>query len=427
MTNNSKNKVELKTELKEKTDNFVSQNKELFANLSKEEITEKKKERAKKFREENRDLLDGYKILKNGEVVDKDFLENKLEKFKEEKREYYKEQSKSSDYHRDSWSSDQFIVSPNKKIVVYRVKRTYESYRPGRHQDYNWLKVKNFETGEEKDILSLIKHFDSQSAFSDKDSEIKEILEVNDDGTMKYETRSWKIIESKINMQKILTNKEKQNKKLEELKKKEILETTKKNLLNKPNMTPKDKEWMQKAIDFLVERNMDTSGNLKRLDAIVYTQESINIGGVKRTRKDISAKPNSETILEYDGLTYFRRSKKMIEEQNTLLSKQDMKIPSERDYKQSIYVLPVISENASFEDARSLWRYLWGILAFIIDMSEETHQQYYHGYGSGSGFRWTASQESDATSKYFEFSKYGTCSIHSMGNYYALPIRPVFK
>jgi hypothetical protein len=59
----SKNKVELKAKLKAKTDKLVSQDKELFANLSKEEITEKKKERAKGFREENRELLDKNKIM----------------------------------------------------------------------------------------------------------------------------------------------------------------------------------------------------------------------------------------------------------------------------------------------------------------------------------------------------------------------------
>jgi hypothetical protein len=40
---NSKNKVEVKTELKAKTDELVSKDKELFANLSKEEITKEKK------------------------------------------------------------------------------------------------------------------------------------------------------------------------------------------------------------------------------------------------------------------------------------------------------------------------------------------------------------------------------------------------
>lgn len=76
----SKNKAELiKAELKAKTDKLVSQDKELFANLSKEEITEKKKERAKDFREDNSLLLYNNRegkdlvemtmdmVLKNGE------------------------------------------------------------------------------------------------------------------------------------------------------------------------------------------------------------------------------------------------------------------------------------------------------------------------------------------------------------------------
>lgn len=61
----SKNKAELiKAELKAKTDKLVSQDKELFVNLSKEEITEKKKKRAKDFRKENRDMLNDLKTKK---------------------------------------------------------------------------------------------------------------------------------------------------------------------------------------------------------------------------------------------------------------------------------------------------------------------------------------------------------------------------
>ncbi len=53
---NSKNRAELKDELKAKTDKLVSQDKELFANLS--DNTKIKKERAKGFREKNRELID---------------------------------------------------------------------------------------------------------------------------------------------------------------------------------------------------------------------------------------------------------------------------------------------------------------------------------------------------------------------------------
>ena len=99
-------------------------------------------------------------------------------------------------------------------------------------------------------------------------------------------------------------------------------ESTKKNLLNKPNMTAKDKEGMQKSIDYLIEKKMDTSENLKKLDAIVYTAESIEVGGVKRARKDITAKPNGKNIFQHNNVTYFQRSESMIKEQNDLLAKQ---------------------------------------------------------------------------------------------------------
>lgn len=66
--NNLKNDIQLtkaniKLKLKSKTDKLVSQDKELFANLSKENITKEKKERANSFRKENADLLNENKLL----------------------------------------------------------------------------------------------------------------------------------------------------------------------------------------------------------------------------------------------------------------------------------------------------------------------------------------------------------------------------
>jgi hypothetical protein len=59
---------------------------------------------------------------------------------------------------------------------------------------------------------------------------------------------------------------------------KEKKEELRKHLLNKPNMTAKDKDGMQKSIDFLVSKEMDTEENLKKLDAINYAQDHIEIG-----------------------------------------------------------------------------------------------------------------------------------------------------
>ena len=57
----SKNRNDLKADLTTKTDKWVSENNDLFANLSESEITQKKKERAQAFKEENKELLHAYK------------------------------------------------------------------------------------------------------------------------------------------------------------------------------------------------------------------------------------------------------------------------------------------------------------------------------------------------------------------------------
>lgn len=57
MMTNSKKRSDLKSELKVKTDELVSQDEELFANLSKDMIRERKINRADKFRKDNAELL----------------------------------------------------------------------------------------------------------------------------------------------------------------------------------------------------------------------------------------------------------------------------------------------------------------------------------------------------------------------------------
>ncbi len=168
--------------------------------------------------------------------------------------------------------------------------------------------------------------------------------------------------------------------------KKESKEITKEHLLNKPNMTIKDKEWMQKSIDYLIEKKMDTSENLKKLDAIVYTAEFIEVGGVKRARKDITAKPNGKNIFQHNNVTYFKRSESMIKEQNDLLAKQWMEIPLDSAYEKSMRALPGEYSKTN----RHEW---WNILSLIADMSMD-------GYCSSDGtlndkgeygYRWSAS------------------------------------
>ncbi len=58
-------------------------------------------------------------------------------------------------------------------------------------------------------------------------------------------------------------------------------------LLNKPNMTAIDKENMQKSITYLRTNGMDSEENLKKLDAINYGPDYIEIWGVKFSREKL--------------------------------------------------------------------------------------------------------------------------------------------
>lgn len=206
--------------------------------------------------------------------------------------------------------------------------------------------------------------------------------------------------------------------------KKESKETWKiahEHLFNKPNMTAKDKEGMQKSIDYLVEKKMDTSENLKKLDAIVYTAESIEVGGVKRARKDITAKPNGKNIFQHNNVTYFKRSESMIKEQNDLLAKQWMEIPLDSAYEKSMRALPgEYSKTNRYE-----W---WNILSFITDMSMDGYCVSDGGLNNrgGYGCRWSASPEGNNYARYFLFNE-DEGLLNRSNRDYALPVRPVLK
>ena len=199
-------------------------------------------------------------------------------------------------------------------------------------------------------------------------------------------------------------------------------EITNENLLNKPNMTAKDKEWMQKTIEYLVEKKMDTPENCKKLFAINYAKNCIEIWGVKRARQDITAKPNGKTIFQHNSVTYFKRSEEMIKEQNALLAKQDMEIPLESSYEKSMQALP--GEYSGSDECE--W---WDILAIILDMSMS-------GYcGSGGnlcnngkyGYRWSASPSGNYYARQFRFGGDGGLLFRGDKRDIAHPIRPVLK
>lgn len=85
----SKNHAELKADIKAKTDKRVSENNELFANLSEGKITEKKKERAQAFKEENKELLNTYKNQsQNVDTLHENLKKELLAAFDEIMKEY---------------------------------------------------------------------------------------------------------------------------------------------------------------------------------------------------------------------------------------------------------------------------------------------------------------------------------------------------
>lgn len=192
----------------------------------------------------------------------------------------------------------------------------------------------------------------------------------------------------------------------------------KKNLLNKPNMTPKDKEWMQKAIDYLVAKKMDTLENLNKLDAIVYMQEYIEIWGVKRTRNDVSIMPNGKTIYQYNKVTYCKRIQDMI---NDLWDSQWLEIPLMSSYEASLKALP---GNYIYLQTYE-W---WNILGFIVGMpmngfceSDGTLQN-----KDKFGYLWSASAWIFGRSYYYSFweDNGGMSDWKRSG---AFPIRLVLK
>ena len=204
--------------------------------------------------------------------------------------------------------------------------------------------------------------------------------------------------------------------------KKEKWDITDEDLLSKPGMTAKDKEWMKKTIEYLVEKNMDTPENRKKLFVINYAKNHIEIWGIKRARQDITAKPNGKNIFEHNGVTYFKRSEEMIKEQNTLLVKEDMEIPLESSYEKSMQALP------GGYNKWEIWYEWWNILAIIVNMSMSgfCDSDGNLDYDGRCGHRWSASPEDFVSARGFKFVKdRGRLSRSDRDT--AFPVRPVLK
>ncbi len=78
-------------------------------------------------------------------------------------------------------------------------------------------------------------------------------------------------------------------------------EVTKQSLLNKPNMTPTDKENMQKVITYLEEYNSDTWKNLRKLNEVEYGIDFIKVWPTKFSREKLIPQVTfKQTPNQYD-------------------------------------------------------------------------------------------------------------------------------
>ena len=190
------------------------------------------------------------------------------------------------------------------------------------------------------------------------------------------------------------------------------------NLLRNPNMNDKDKSWMTKVIKLLRENNLLTYDNFKKLDAIVYTPQFIEIWWVKWLRKDLDSKKNEYSSI-YNSKTYFKWTPEMIKEQSEILDKYKMKIPSETDYESS---LKALRWNELERES------LWNVLALITDMGMG-------GYIDGNnkldrdyscGYRLAITNVNNNTACVYKFND-NSGGLGKSQNNFRMQIRPVFK
>ena len=200
---------------------------------------------------------------------------------------------------------------------------------------------------------------------------------------------------------------------------KESKSNTYEHLLNKENMTAKDKENMKKSINFLVDKKMDTSENIKKLEAINYRFDYIEIGWVKRTRENLKAEPNKKDIFKHGDEVYFKFD--TLKEQNKLLAKQWMEIPWKENFVKTLKALPgEYSESNRYAWANIMWNILGLSMSGWCDSDGELSNKGEYGYV------WSSSERNSNCAWSFRFNE--DEGILNWGNSYnAFAVRPVFK
>ena len=199
-------------------------------------------------------------------------------------------------------------------------------------------------------------------------------------------------------------------------------------LLNKPNMTEKDKTNMRKVIELLKSKKIFTQENFKKLEAINYGIDHIEIWGTKRTRKNMKAEPDGKGIFKYENEVYFKY--RTLATQNKLLETKWMTIPTKNDFIKSFSTLPWYNPEWVLS-AQSNINILWTILNLSMSGS-------YNGYGKlslkdedNAPFReiWSITP---ATNKWpnraYKYREENVgCALLSEREAFGLPVRPILK
>lgn len=145
-------------------------------------------------------------------------------------------------------------------------------------------------------------------------------------------------------------------------------------LLNKPNMTPKDLKNMQDVIEYLKNHNMKNSKNLWKLYSNVhYLEEGVKIWGIIWTREDWKSSkvgPNKSSYSEgdqYDGTTiyyvketqsyHFNHGGALAEEEEQMFS-MGKKIPTKEEVNVSLHALPW--------EFKEYAKYKWGNILYLL-------------------------------------------------------------
>lgn len=147
-------------------------------------------------------------------------------------------------------------------------------------------------------------------------------------------------------------------------------------LLNKPNMTAIDNENMKKSVDFLIEKNMDTSENLKKLESIRYGSDYREIGWIRFSREKFvpnvkfNDKPNEYGVFKsekegiYKALYNWKPEYYLTADAYGEQAKQQWKkTVKDTHIRQALMALPC----EFMED--DIWYVWWNILWNILNLS----------------------------------------------------------